>query len=720
MALNKHQQLKQEIQSLKEELQRYQEFDKLTGLYNRDAFYERIKHALDDKDTAGMIMSVDIEQFKLINDLYGTSVGDDILRFIAHHLKMCFSDPDMVCGRINSDIFALFLPDQNDPLERIQDIKAIFSAAPCDMDVNPAIGIYPITDKTLPVSLMCDRAIMAANAIKGIYMKCYCYYDDSMRSHLLEEQQLLTGLEKALDNGEFQIYMQPKCDMLTNRVVGAEALVRWNHPQKGMIPPNEFIPMFEKNGFITRLDEYVWEQSATWLEGWSKNHKPFPVSINVSRMDILQLDVAAFMEQLCRQHQLEPSLLELEITESAYMYDSQTIIEFAKHLMNNGFTVLMDDFGSGYSSLNLLKDINVNILKLDLRFLDKQDTRSRNILESILQMARWLGLHVIAEGVEDKSQVSFLLDIGCRYAQGFYYHRSMPLQEYEQLLLEEEKKKPTTHAPGHEEWKTNMLQLRDLLQDNSLSEILLNNILGAVAVFSYHDNNISLVMANEAYYTIRQDCWDEEKSILKFAHQQEWDTFCHHLETAHTKREQGSEAIFRVRSKRGVDRWLKMRFFYLSERNEQQIVYASIQDVTDYMCNLEELRQSREAFRIAMEANRITLFELDIPKRQAAYSKHTRDIFQLKDCITLNAPEGFIEQGSVCAGYEETLRQLYAQIYAGQDRASCVIKARMKGMEVLNRITLTAVKDAYGESVKAIGIVETIEETEWQNVNTVQ
>ena len=234
-----------------------------------------------------------------------------------------------------------------------------------------------------------------------------------------------------------ELFLQPKCNIRTGKIVGAEALARWRHPERGIVAPGEFIPLIERNGLVRSLDLRVWEKTAAWIRGLiDEGVQPVPVSVNVSRADIYLVDVAAELHALVERYGIEPSLIEVEITESAYSERPDRIVAAFDELAERGFTVLMDDFGSGYSSLNMLKDINVDVLKIDMRFLDRDDRRSKDIMESVIRMARWLDLPVIAEGVETREQVNFLLDVGCSYAQGYYYARPMEAAAFEALLTD--------------------------------------------------------------------------------------------------------------------------------------------------------------------------------------------------------------------------------------------------------------------------------------------
>lgn len=698
--------LTEKIKMLEKELDYYKNYDALTNIYSKQSFYEHVGDILKQASPSQYeLICADIEHFKLINDVYGTDLGDILLNRISIKLQEAFGK-EACYGRIGADIFAICLPRVQGGDKAAETINEIFHSFSKDMEVIPSIGIYDIKVLDIPVSLMCDRAILAAKSVKGIYMKYYAYYDNSMRNVLLEEQELINGIDKSLENGEFEIYFQPKCNMNTNKITGAEVLVRWNHPQKGMISPKDFIPVFEKNGFIKKLDQFVWEESAKWLHKHAKEHKILPISVNISRIDIFGLDVQDIFQNLVKRYELDPSWMQLEITESAYSSRSDEIIFVINHLMNHGFTVLMDDFGSGYSSLNILKDINIDVLKMDMRFLDKQDRKSQDIIESVIRMAKWLNLKIIAEGVESKEQVDFLLKIGCLYAQGFYYYKPMPMDAFEKLLenrdlvdFEDDKMMLANDI--------SLIKLKDLFHDDIVSEILLNNILGAVAIYRFDGNNVYVQKANEAYYKLHKFSM-HNKNILEVMHPDDQQLFMDALKHSLNQRDSGTDTTVRYLYNEQI-LWLHVRLFFLSDTANGKILYASINDVSAYMNTLEELQMCEQSFRIAMDTDKITIFELDIASHMVTYSKQTQRAFGLHDCA-MPAPEGFINHGTVCKGYEEIFAKTYEKIYKGEEHASCVIKARMADKNIVwNRITMTAIKNKSGKSIKAVGVVEQVD-----------
>ena len=264
-------------------------------------------------------------------------------------------------------------------------------------------------------------------------------YSPSMREKLKQRQQLLIEIERALQNKEFCFYLQPKCNSMTHAIVGMEALVRWNHPTRGIVSPGEFVPLMEETGLITRLDLYLWEEVCQMLQGWkARNENMVPISVNVSISDIAALDVAQVLWELVQKYQLEPKLLLVEITESMLAQNLKMVENTIAALHRKGFAVLMDDFGSGYSSLNVLRNTSVDAIKLDMQFIvrDSESSKGRQIVESVIEMARRLNLPIIAEGVETQEQVFMLQSMDCLYTQGYYFYKPMAVKQAEELLAQ--------------------------------------------------------------------------------------------------------------------------------------------------------------------------------------------------------------------------------------------------------------------------------------------
>lgn len=416
-------------------------YDRLTGLYSREYFYQKVQERLNESTgTSYAIVCSNVENFKVYNDIFGIRAGDEVLRRIADLFREMMGESGL-CARYGADRFLCLM--RQEKLPEWMRSHASAEKLPGLNNIELKWGVYKISDRTVPVEKMCDRAFLVADSIKGRYNQRVGVYDDVLRDKLLREQAITESMETALAEGQFSVYLQPKYWLQDNTMAGAEALARWIHPELGFMNPGEFIPLFEKNGFITKLDRYVWEQTCKKLQQWQQEGYPdIPVSVNVSRADVYQEDLPETMSNLVAQYGIEPRQLHLELTESAYTENPNQIIAVVDELRSRGFVIEMDDFGSGYSSLNMLNQVHFDILKLDMKFIQTETAKpgEMSIMRFVVNLAKWLNLSTVAEGVETKAQLERLRDVGCDYAQGYYFSRPLPIPEFEKLLAAEKKR----------------------------------------------------------------------------------------------------------------------------------------------------------------------------------------------------------------------------------------------------------------------------------------
>ncbi len=421
------------------------ETDKLTGVLSAEFFYRHVEEVLkDDPDTKYEIVCSNIESFRVINTKYGKQTGDQLLRFLADHYKE-YVGKDGLCGRLSADVFAVLRKQipagtQEDAARQIAET---YQNSPVQNFVIQ-YGIYQIKDRSLPVSEMCDRAQLAIESIKHKFGCYFAVYDEVFRDRLIREHQLNDIKEQALQEKQFKVYLQPKHDTNTGEICGAEALVRWVHPELGFISPGEFIPLFERNGFISMLDYYVWQVVCETLKRWKEEGRILiPISVNASRVDFNDNNLANLVYQLTEEYDIPIEMFHLEVTESAYTENPQQIITQVSELRSMGVIIEMDDFGSGYSSLNMLSELPIDILKLDMHFMrgnddDERDSvqpsSKRSILSFVVSLSKWLQLPTIAEGVETRDEVNMLQTMGCNYIQGFYYSKPLPISDFEAYM----------------------------------------------------------------------------------------------------------------------------------------------------------------------------------------------------------------------------------------------------------------------------------------------
>ncbi len=410
--------------------------DNLTDIYNRDYFFERVEALLRrEPDVKRLIACIDVKDFKLVNDLFGEETGNNILKRIAGLMRRDAAD-DTLYGRLEADRFALCMREERfveeNYTEYLEDLKRLLRSSVYRMHVH--VGVYHITDPSLSISVMCDRAFVAIRNIKESYQQIVSYYSENMGASVQREKVMVGEFDRALSAGEFQMYLQPQVAVDGHGILGAEALVRWEHPVRGMVSPAEFIPVFEKSGYISRLDRYVWELACRQLRIWKdQGREDLHISVNISPKDFYYLDIYETFTSLVERYGINPVNLKLEITETAFMQELTKQLDLLSRLRGYGFQVEIDDFGSGYSSLNTLKDIEVDVLKLDMGFLRQtsHEERGRTIVNAVIGMSKSLGLTVITEGVETVEQVGYLTGAGCDVFQGYYFAKPMPVKEFE-------------------------------------------------------------------------------------------------------------------------------------------------------------------------------------------------------------------------------------------------------------------------------------------------
>lgn len=376
----------------------------------------------------------DIRKFKIINDLYGEKFGDEILDFIIRRLKECCNDEQFFIN-LRSDVFMVVTEyEEEEELvnfihqlnEKISDYK--------DVKLHMSYGVYTVEDKEMELRQMEDRAAMARKAAKNNILTNILFYKEQFKESLYNRKFIEENMQAAITERQFMMYLQPKYSIAKNEIIGAEALVRWKHPERGMLYPNQFIPIIEENGFIKKVDYYIWAEACRFIKKCEEaGIESCPVSVNVSRIHLRDDECIHVLSDLIKSNSIPKSLLELEITETA---DDQQVSMKALQLKEEGFTLLMDDFGSGYSSLNILLETPFDVIKLDKKFMENMmvSGKGRLILEQVVSMADKLELGLLAEGVETKDQIDLLQSIGCDQVQGYYYAKPMPEEEFFELL----------------------------------------------------------------------------------------------------------------------------------------------------------------------------------------------------------------------------------------------------------------------------------------------
>ncbi|MEA4813793.1 MAG: EAL domain-containing protein [Oscillospiraceae bacterium] len=481
------------------EMRRTYEYDALTGLFNRSKFFEETKRLLEhNSDLSYALMCFDIDQSHLLNSFWGEEEVDRFLSFIADALReVAKSAAPCTFSRISTDTFCICEPYNTDAIAlQVAELRAKFSDYNKNYLIEPSFGVYVITDKNEKIQTMLERATLAAKECKDKFMSFLRYYNPEMSLKAEQEQMIVSDMHNALETGQFQVYLQPKYNLKTEKPYGAEALIRWQHPEFGLLLPGMFIPIFERNGFIGKIDYYMWEKICAMLRKWlDEGLEPAPISVNVSRVNMYNPNLVSLISNLVKKYNIPPRLLNLELTESAYMDNPDIMGKTVLALQKAGFTVMMDDFGSGYSSLNTLKDIPINVLKIDMQFLsgNAEAGRKECIMAAVVHMASWLGIPVIMEGVETSRQVSFLKSIGCGYVQGYYFAKPMPVPEYEALVSGVRQEPVESLSVNHEEL------VYTIWSSDPHIDLLFNSIKRPAAVYQFENGFFRAIRVNSDF-----------------------------------------------------------------------------------------------------------------------------------------------------------------------------------------------------------------------------
>lgn len=557
----------------------------LSDYYYNHSFMERLRKRLPEiLPNTYCIVAIDIEHFRLFNKLYGRSSGDEVIRYIYTCLKQSALEYDGIDAYLGGDNFVAFLPDDDEVLNNIrQKIIKKFSEWNNTSAFFPLFGVYTIKDTSVLPELMYDHAMLALSHAEEDYKWHICRYTIEMESSLEKEVYLLAAIEEGLEKGEFTFFAQPQCNIATGQIVGAEALVRWQKPDGEVLLPGGFIPVLEKNKMIDQLDRYVWEKVCQWLKGWiDQGYSPVPISINVSRIDIYAMDVPKYIFSLLEKYQIPEHLIKIEITESAYTENNNRISHAVNTFRNRGLVVMMDDFGCGYSSLNMLKNIPVDVLKLDMRFLQFKEgerQKSANILESIVNMAGLLHLPIVVEGVENESQEKFVQKLGCRYIQGFYYYKPLPIKKFEELLRD----KRQIDTQGLVYKQVEPMHIREFIDTNFVSDSMLNNVLGPVVFFEVLGGDIKITRVNEQYFRMLGEQHFEEdiqKEFLKRIPEEERCVFHRMIEKAFENPVLGADGMIHLLCEGEQKMSVYTKVFYLREREGYRQYYCSLLDIS--------------------------------------------------------------------------------------------------------------------------------------------
>lgn len=593
------------------------ERDELTGLFTRKAFLLKVEEFIShNREKNFCIIAFDFDNFKSSNSLYGVEKCNEFLAYSAREMMKAM--PAGIAGRYGGDQFILFY-EYNEQVntERLTHIvKLILDRAPIPHQIVK-MGVYAPIDCELPLVICCDRAFLSISRIKGKYGKDLAFFEDELQNQLLNEQRIIETMERALEESQFQVFYQPKHETVSGHIAGAEALVRWNHPEYGFMAPASFIPLFERNGFITKLDAFVLEQVCKDIKRWEQDGLPLvPISVNVSRRDFLEPGCIENQYKIIDRYGVDYSLLHMEVTESLYSENTDLIISQVKKTQNMGFSIEMDDFGSGYSSLGSLATFPLNILKLDISFV-RNIIKNEIVIENIIKMAHRMGLLTIAEGAETIEQYKILKTLGCDYIQGFYFSKPLSCHDFEAYL-----KKSSVVSTGRIHLKENTGE-QNVLSENML--IAANEVAEGIpgGFFSYHaDGALELISFNTELIKMYGCKTAEEfrefvgNSFCGIVHPDDFTRVQRSIDMQITEDNNIDYVEYRIRCKDGTVKYVKDYGRFVKTKNYGDIFYVFLNDIT-----LEE-RSKAEA-----EAELIRKIELQRTADLASNANRAKNIF---------------------------------------------------------------------------------------------
>lgn len=700
------------------------EHDVLTGLLNRETFLSRLNELVPAKEPGCyMLACMDLDNFKVVNDQFGHATGDRILKDIAAKVQLSMDGCSGICCRIGADTFAALYPAsaasdcENDEVWIQLDKQLKQEARPYHVTFH--VGRYRIADLSLQPELMLDRALMAQRSVHNDAVRRIADYDESERLRILEEQKIVEMMEWALSDGQFVIYLQPQYSRSSGMITGVETLVRWNHPEQGMIMPGRFIPLFEKNGFITRLDHFVWEESCALLRKWLDDGRNIvPLSVNVSRVDIFDEGLCDDLMALVDKYELTRDMLRLEITETAYSDQPEQFLKAIERLRNEGFLVEMDDFGSGYSSLNILKNCPIDVLKLDMGFLSDKEgesVRGGNIIASVVRMARLLGIPMIAEGVETQKQADFLHSIGCDVMQGYLFAKPMPVHEFETKMGDK-----ASYTSLLTETRGDGLDIGAFWDPNSFESLMFNTYVGAAAILEFRDEKFELLRANRKYLNMfhlhagqmDEYCINFEKLFMPGQRELYYEMIARAIESP------DGEAVCVTQRKVSEEldiMWIRTNIRIIAKDKDRVEFYCIAEDVTTERETMERLTRSEDTLQTAASHAQIFYWEYDCLTGNCIQDERGQKEFGQPEVVE-DYPECIIREGRLASEYCEAYREMHKKVREGIPEIG--MDVYRLDVERWYHVQYTNLLDKDGKIIRTIGTARCIEPPEGINTNT--
>jgi len=658
------------IRRTKKRLENF-EIDQLTYLYNLRGFDNDVRGLLKNENVEDYyIARIEIDKFKLYNEIFGLRKGDEILKKIANKLKEFNKRDDVISiGHAGADHFLLCIMRKDLKLSEFSKlIEKEVRTCTNDYQFNVNIGYAQLRD--LDITKYCEQAYIAIQSIKESYDRIYAVYTSQMTHQLLNDEQLLKDAQIALEKGYFKAYFQPQYLYHENKIIGAEALIRWIDPIRGMIYPNEFIPVLERNGFIYEVDKYTWNYVCKKIKEWKDAGIVIPcISINISRRDLYHADFVETLVSIIKENGIDPSDLHLEITESAIMENPNQFINILKKLKQAGFYLEMDDFGSGYSALNSLKDLPFDLVKLDMCFMSNSNTvgKGGSILSSIVRLLSQINTPVIAEGVETKAQAEFLKSIGCYYMQGYYFSKPLSDEEFIKLVKSnvvfDEKESLFSISDDHS---------IDFLDDRTQSALLFNSFVGGAFILEYRGDNAEIIRTNARFLKeldIDYNLWSKSsKNIKEIVNEESYADFINMLTKAIESNDEADAITCAEHLSDKGKIYCHIRSRFLAKKIDTYIFYCTAENITKRLEDEEKVRMSENVYRAVANQSRLVilryyindnLFDINIDLSKYNFSGGN-----------VLYPDYFIEKGFIRNKQVEVWNSIFENIKNGIDRGN--------------------------------------------------
>jgi len=557
--------------------------DALTGLPREKDFYAAANEMLADTGVNWLMIAIDLQHFKLLNEWYGRELGDRILSGIGQELAKTAKVHKGFAAYMGGDDFALLIRAEEFSTEDLYSrLLAVLSDAGVSIGFLPAIGACSSGGEPVAYTLY-DEATLACQEAKKDYRRRVVFYSASLTRQSAEDYKVLSDFKKALASGEITFYLQPQCRAVNGKIVGAEALARWVRADGSVVPPGVFVPTLEKYGFIPDLDRHIWEQVFAFCRrSLDKGNPMIPISVNISPVDIFTMDVPVYLEGLAEKYGIPKNAVKVEITESAYGEDSDQVRNTVQTLRNMGFMVLMDDFGSGFSSLNMLRELNVDMIKLDAYFMRLDEAtmkKGMHIIESVVNMAKTMSMPIIVEGVETTEQCAYLMSLGCRYIQGYYFYKPMPQTAFETLIRDER----NIDLQGFTFKFNEEFHIREFLNRDVYSDSMLNQIIGPAAIYAWDGEKVDIVRFNQQFYQSVNDgkFTGRLTDIQQYMPAGEKQELPEMLQKAYDDRLNGSQGVLSFRKVDDTMVRFLIHFYYLGTEGNNKRFYGAARDVTD-------------------------------------------------------------------------------------------------------------------------------------------